>query len=281
MHIISTEKKNKGTLSRLFQFLFSDHIFESAATLSYYFLFSVFPLTILVSAAFSTMHLENTDLSFLSNIIPSQIVSLLSHYLEEISVGNTASLIIIGLLLTFYSLGKAVQTLKRKFRIAYKSTVYGKFWREWSMSTVFVFLMLSSFYATLILAVAGNHIIHWLLTVFPFLSDVLPSIQFLRYAVLTAYLFFVLFGLYYILPGVRQKKRDVLPGTLFALTAWLVTSWGFSYYVDRFADYSSLYGSLGTIIILLTWLFLINVILLIGVYINAINFRDKETENHD
>lgn len=270
MQIIKTEKQKRFPHSILVKRLYQDHVFESAASLSFYFLFSVFPLAIVVSAALSTLNISHEDLDVLARIIPSQIVQVIFQYLGEITPTRTVTLILTGIGLTFYSLGKAIQTLKRKFRIAYGNSGTGSIIREWIISCVMVLLMLSSFYLTLILVVIGTHLIHWLDVSVVSLSDFMPIIQTFRYVILTAFLFFVLFGLYYLLPGRKQKMRDVLPGTLFSLSAWVLSSWAFSFYVDRIADYATVYGSLGTIIMLITWLFLVNVILLIGAYINSI-----------
>ena len=269
MHIIRTEYKKESFWRSFFKHILKNHIFESAATLSYYFLFSVFPLIIFVSATFSTMHISPEKLSYLGRIIPGQILSLLQSYLTEITLGNTPTLITLGSILTIYSLSKALQTMKRKFRLAYEIDPKIHWFKEWFVTLVFVFLILLSFYASLILIVAGNNIYKLLIPVFPILQNAQRAVQIIRYAAVTAYLAFVLFGLYFILPGIKQKIRYIIPGTMFSLSAWILTSWIFSFYFNYFANYTTLYGSLGTIIALLTWLFLINTVLLLGTHINS------------
>ena len=281
MHIIKTDKNKNSFRKEFLSHLLKHHIFESAATLSYYFLFSVFPLIIFVSAAFSNLHISPEKLSYLARIIPSQILSLLQNYLIEISMGNTPTLITVGSLLTLYSLSKALQTMKRKFRLAYEADPKNHWFKEWIVTLVFVFLILLSFYATLILIVAGNNIFKLLVPIFPFLQDAQGAIQVLRYASVTAYLAFVLFGLYYVFPSIKQKIRYVIPGTMFSLAGWILMSWLFSYYFNHFANYTTLYGSLGTIIALLTWLFLINTILLLGVHVNSYIYLKMSGRKHD
>jgi len=269
MHVIKTQSKNRFALKPFFGHLFKDHILESSATLSYYFLFSVFPLAIFISACFSTLGLTPKDLADLSGFIPEDILSIIDQYLLEISLGNTPTLIAIGILLTLSSMGKAIQTMKRKIRLSYGVYKKSRGLFEWVVSFVFVLLILVSFYATLILIVAGNYIFQWLLSFIPFLKNALPSFSVIRLLGVTGFLFFFLLGLYYVLPGIKQKMINVIPGTLFALVGWVAMSYVFSFYLDHFANFSAIYGSLGAIIALLTWLFLLNFILLLGGRINS------------
>ncbi len=277
MHIIKTGSKNNGNgIQSLFIHLFQDKIFESAATLSYYFLFSVFPLAIFISAIFSNLDISFDTLSPLSNLIPSQILTFLRNYLDEVSLINTKPLMLFGIVLTIYSMSKVIAIIKRKFRLAYRTSPKIPLLQEWAVSLVFVFLILISFYALLILIVSGNRIFHWILTAFPFLKNIEFSIHFLRILIATVYLFFVLFGIYFILPGVKQSWVKILPGTLFSMIALVLMSWFFSFYIDNISNYSMIYGSLGTIIALMTWLFLFNFILLLGAYINSYIYLKQE-----
>ena len=67
----------------------------------------------------------------------------------------------------------------------------------------------------------------------------------------------------------RQPWRNIWPGTLAALAAWLFISWVYAMYVNNFANYSVLYGSIGTVIVLLIWLNLTAVTLIMGAELNG------------
>ena len=70
--------------------------------------------------------------------------------------------------------------------------------------------------------------------------------------------------------------REVLPGAGFSTLGWLVVSMAFAYYVDNFARFSAIYGSIGGVMILLIWLYLSAVIILIGGELNAALAFDKQ-----
>lgn len=69
-----------------------------------------------------------------------------------------------------------------------------------------------------------------------------------------------------------QPWHSVLPGSVLAATMWFATTAGFSWYLQRYADYSVIYGSLGVGIALLVWMYLISLIILVGAEFNAMLF---------
>jgi membrane protein len=94
--------------------------------------------------------------------------------------------------------------------------------------------------------------------------------DFLRYFLTLIIMTFIFALLYKFTPCKRLTFWDVLPGSVFATIGWVLSSMGFTFYVDNFANYSRLYGSIGAVIALMVWLFLTSVIILIGGEINAL-----------
>ncbi len=64
--------------------------------------------------------------------------------------------------------------------------------------------------------------------------------------------------------------RWITPGSALATLVWLAATWGFGAYVANFSDYNATYGSLGAVIVFLTWLYLSSYILLFGAELNSI-----------
>ena len=91
----------------------------------------------------------------------------------------------------------------------------------------------------------------------------------LRFPVAAVAGYFALFFLYALAQDGRQPWRNIWPGTLAALGAWLLISWGYAVYVNDFANYSVLYGSIGTVIVLLIWLNLTALVLIMGAELNG------------
>jgi membrane protein len=91
----------------------------------------------------------------------------------------------------------------------------------------------------------------------------------LRWPVSIILLMLGLAVLYYFAPDVEQRWRWVTPGSVVAVIGWIMASLGFSYYVTNFGSYNVTYGSIGTVIVLLTWLYLAGLFILVGGQINA------------
>lgn len=86
-----------------------------------------------------------------------------------------------------------------------------------------------------------------------------------------ALLMFVLVTVLYMLAlGRRCPLREVAPGVAVSLTAWMLLSLAFSYYVENLAHYTQLYGSIATIVVVLLWLYMSGTVLILGGELNAV-----------
>ena len=103
----------------------------------------------------------------------------------------------------------------------------------------------------------------------------------LRFPAAGAVSFFALLLLYALAQDTLQPMRNIWPGTLFSLAAWMVVSGLYSYYANHFSHYSLLYGSIGAIIVVLIWLNLTAVTLILGAEVNGVLIsmrKDRLTE---
>jgi membrane protein len=94
-------------------------------------------------------------------------------------------------------------------------------------------------------------------------------------------LFLAISFLYYLAPARRSEFRFFSPGSILATILFVMTSLGFSVYVNHYGQFNKLYGSIGTLMIILIWLYLNSIALLIGFELNvSINAANAEMENH-
>jgi len=84
--------------------------------------------------------------------------------------------------------------------------------------------------------------------------------------------------LMYSIPDIRQRIKDVILGALFVTFGWIIVSYGFKIYADRFANYQTVYKTFASVIVFVTWIYLISYVLIIGIVINRAKFTTHENE---
>ena len=85
--------------------------------------------------------------------------------------------------------------------------------------------------------------------------------------------------LFHIGPSIKSKWKLLTPGSILATLGIIITSIGFNYYINHFSQYNKIYGSIGTLIIILTWIYFNSIILLTGFELNASISNAKKDNN--
>jgi membrane protein len=97
----------------------------------------------------------------------------------------------------------------------------------------------------------------------------------LKWLVIIVTLFFTISFVYYLAPAKKRHFRFISAGSSLATILVILTTLGFNFYVDNFARYNILYGSIGTLMIVLLWIYFNSFSLLIGFELNASILRAK------
>jgi membrane protein len=100
----------------------------------------------------------------------------------------------------------------------------------------------------------------------------------LKWLVIISLLFLAISFLYWLAPAKRSGFRFLSPGSIIATFLFVLTSLGFSAYVNNFGQYNKLYGSIGTLIVIMIWLYLNSIALLIGFELN-VSIKAASAEN--
>lgn len=123
-------------------------------------------------------------------------------------------------------------------------------------------------FVTLILLGFGNSIYVTIIKHFPFIKDLAILIMGLRVIVLLTLLFFFFLIMYMVLPNRKSHLLNEMPGAFLSACGWVVFSYAFAFYIDNIANFSIIYGSLTTIVLLLLWVYSCMLILFLGAELN-------------
>ena len=275
------EKIGKGTLTRrtlrLLTANFSRHnVSRNAAALTYYLLYAMFPLLIFVCNLVGRLNLDVTAITdALRNILPTNVVEMLGAYLKHVSNNSSQVLMWFSLVFTVYFPFRAVKDLMDDVRQAYQLDKPRHPVRYAVRQVLFTLAFLVMIMLTLLLSILGQRFLSavgkWLsgFGLPPTPSFVLALWQYVRFVLAAAVMFAALGMLYGTAQDERQPLSATLPGVVVAMVAWLAVSIGFSFYVENFSYFSVIYGTLGAVIVLLSWLYFTSLILILGAEFNA------------
>ena len=270
--------RNKESFPYRFLRLFiQSDVPAASAEMAYFLVFAFFPLLMVIHASLS-MVIQGFDLeqTFFYSLLPNVIEELLDTYIEHISENSNISFLVLGIILTVYTLSKFMKSTKRTVRRIYHSHSYAFPLAEWGISIVLSVLIIVAFYVSLFLLILGGQILGFIEQNFHMFNII--KIKSVSRFIFTAVIIYTVVTLVYLwIPNIHQRLRDVFPGTLFTSVVWVLVSGVFSFYMNNFSNYSIIHGSIGAFIMLLLWIYISCMILLIGAVINAILHSKKSS----
>ena len=258
-----------------------DRAFDMAASIAYYWFFSIFPL-FLGFAALSGYFIDSEEsrqviYSMLTKTLPGGSSDFVLENLEAVvDLRGTMGLVSIATLL--WSASRAIGAVSRAVNVAWGTPaerffVFTKV-RYFVLTVLAIVLVVVSMAATAILEIYVQFDAS-------FLERILGSELGARLsgiATSTTLLFVTVLLIYKAVSNEPVRVRQLWPGALVAAILFEVCKAGFVIYLDRVASYSVVYGSLSSIIVLLMWLYLSSYILILGAELNVVRARPENPE---
>jgi len=261
-------------LKRLYEEYENDAVADSAAALAYYFVFSLFPFLFFLATltAFIPYIRRSVDtiMERAHAILPAQAVGLIDTHLRGLVETTRPRLLTVGLLATLYSASRGVDALRKTLNLAYDVKESRKWWHTelvaFGMTIGGALLTLVAITAV----TAGGSAGFWLAEKVGIAHQYVIVWSWLRWPVTALAIMFCAALAYYVLPDVKQQFKFITPGSVIGTLVWLLGTWGFSVYAGNFGSYNVTYGSIGGVIVLLTWFYISGFIFLMGGEMNAI-----------
>ena len=285
-------KRNFLLLRHAITAAIEDNCFGIAKGAAYSLLLSLFPvLTVLTSVLLyvKASAVVQVLAHFFGQIVPPGTEELVVSRLRERGV-KPVSISIVSSLVALWVGSGAMISLMDGFQAAYRIPIKRSFIKERAIAILLVFIAALPAVAASVLILSGNRIEMTLLDrgQAGYLSaPVELAWRAARYAMAISTIIFVT-GLLYFFGTNNRTEPDrlhraaksrfwrVWPGAILATALWLISTAGFAWYVHHLANYSLFYGSIGAVVVLTIWLYLIACIALIGCEFNA----ERERSNH-
>ena len=267
----------KPFFKQVYQRYVRDGVADSAAVLSYYFVFALFPFLFLLTTltAYIPYFRDSADtlLSRAQDILPPQAMRLVTAHVEGLVARPRPRFLVVSLSLALYSASRGVDAVRTALNKAHDVRESRPLWKTEALAfgmtvggTLLVLVALTGL-------AAGGSAGFWLAREVGAAAPYLLVWRWLRWPVTAGAIALSAALGYHLLPDLDRKARRfklITPGSLLGTLAWFLTTWGFAEYAAHWASYNITYGAIGGVIVLMTWFYLTGFIFLMGGEINVI-----------
>lgn len=256
-----------------------DNAWVLAGHIAYMGLFALFPFLIFLLALAGFLgqgEAAASSIELAMELLPPDVASALRPAIHEVIHAPHAGLMTFGILVALWASSSGLETLRHALNLAYDVSDRPAFWRT----------RLESLLITVIAAVVAI-LVMLLLVVIPLVMDMVRLLFAQADLHIDPYAgtregagFLLLLGLlmllYRVLPNVRLRPMEIVPGAVVAWLLWLVAVWGYSIYLRSVPSYSVTYGSLGGIVATLFFFYISALLFILGAEINSVLKRRRE-----
>lgn len=264
-------KVDKQSVTNIVKNSSYSEINSKAAEMSFYLLLSLFPFLIFTISSLAyipTIHL-NKYINLLQSIMPESAYDIVSSMIYSAIDNRSMSLLITSFFLTVWASSRAVTALIKGINKSYNITETRSYFKVLIISLVFTIVLLLLIFSSIILLVYGEKIGLFIFEFIGLDNYFIKVWNFCRYSVGISTVIIILVNLYRYTPNKKISLKEAVPGAVVSTFGWLLVSFLYSYYTNSYARYEVIYGSIGGIIVLITWLYLSSWSILIGIEVNA------------
>ncbi len=256
----------------------ADDLVSRAAELGFYFLFALFPALLTASSILGLLAKRASGayiamLNYLSIVIPHSAFQMVMDTFNQTSAASTGGKLTFGLAAALWSASVGFAAIQDTANIVYKVKETRPYWKSKGQAILVTVLLSVVIVLTLGVLLAADFLTHHLGLFIHNKAAIAGEVWIIHIAswVVVFGLLMLLFGLiYYFAPDLKNKRWHWLtPGAVVGILGWFAASIGFRAYLHYFPKYTATYGSLGAVIVLLTWFYVTGLMLLAGAEINS------------
>jgi len=248
------------------------HALQVAAALSYYFVLSIFPGLIFLSAMVGWMreqHLFGSVLALMSRLFPPDTMHVVDSVLHDVLSNHRGTLLSFGMIGTIWVGSTGFSAMIEALDIAYDAPDNRPYWKTRLLATGLAAICGSLLLVALAVMIVGPRFGAWIAAHLGLSSAFAVLWPPLRWAIAISFTVLAVELLYFLAPNVKQRFAASLPGAIFAVIVWNGLSLLLSLYFRDVANFSRTYGTLGGFIALMIWLYWTSFVLLVGGELNA------------
>ena len=246
------------------------HVGAYAAQTAYFFMLCMIPIILLLLTLVRYTPITKADvMSAVIRVFPSSVESMITTIVNQV-YNQSMGIIPVTILVALWSAGKGVLAITTGLNCIYGCRETRNYVFLRIRSTIYTMMFLLVIILLLVLSVFGNALNIFIAEHIPLVKNVADWLIEVRIVITPIVLMIFSLLIYKFLPNRRDKILRQLPGAVFAAIGWMIVSWIFSVYVDIFRGFSSMYGSLTTIVLIMLWMYFCMYSILLGGEVNVL-----------
>lgn len=275
----------KGYAFRVMDVVSSHHTGAYAAQAAYFFVLSMIPIILLL---LTMVQFTSLTKDYIMNAVlqafPTTVEGLIESIVDQV-YSQSGTIIPITIIVALWSAGRGVLSITNGLNCVYESRETRNYVYLRIRASLYTVIFLVAIILSLVLSVFGNRIAIMLNQRFPVLVRLIDTV--IRSRTLITLCILTLFWdtVYKYLPNRKNigktTMKKQLPGAIFTACAWQVISFVFSIYLDIFTGFTTMYGSLTMIILIMLWLYMCMYVILLGGEVNALLQRAIKMFAHE
>jgi membrane protein len=263
-----------GVMKRTLREFKADNLTDLAAALTYYGVLAIFPMIIVIVSVLGLIGHSATQplIDNLATVAPGPAKTIFTNAIHNVGghQGTAGILFIVGLLVSLWSASGYIAAFMRASNVVWDveegRPIYKTVPIRFGVTVVTVLLLTASALAVVLTGALAQRVAN----VIGLGSTAVTVFDIAKWPIMLVIVSLILSILYYMGPNVRQPGfRWVSPGSILAVGVWILASAAFAFYVASFSSYNKTYGALGGIVVFLIWLWITNVVILLGAELNA------------
>lgn len=246
-----------------------DHVGAYAAQTAFFFLLCMIPIILLLLTLVQYTPVTKADvMTAVIQVFPSSVDSLITSIVNQV-YNQSTGIVPVTIIVALWSAGKGVLAMSSGLNCVYNCQETRNYIFLRIRATLYTVMFILVIILLLVLSVFGNTLNILVEEHIPIMKNMADWLIEARIIITPTVMLVFLMLIYKFLPNRKDKYRKQLPGAIFATIGWMVVSWVFSVYVDIFQGFSSMYGSLTTIMLIMMWLYFCMYSILLGGELNV------------
>jgi len=244
-----------------------------ASAIAFNMLMALLPATIFFFTLIPFIPIPNfqTELiKMFESIVPKNAYTFMEGTIVDVITNRSGVLLVVMFIATIVFSTNGIHALMHAFNVSAHGFQSRTWIQQRKIAVFLLMLILLMFMTAGALIILNRSVVDKMVGMGVLrLSFVFYLAMTFKWILIIAMLFFAISTMYYLVPAKKKDFRYISPGAILATGLFILTSLGFSAYVNDFGQYNKLYGTIGTLLVILIWLYLNSIALLVGFELNV------------